>query len=124
MLKGSAQTELDILKLESQPVIIEPMRRGMAAEREFPVDHHHRTAVASSNRSQGNSGVRLPCSDHHRHAGFNDAALFRGDRRNYVAQVFHVIEANWGYHAKHRPHHSGGIQSSADHRVLYRNIET
>src|SRR5260370_37036837 len=122
VLKWAGQRGLDILEIESEAMVVEAMGRRMRVIGKLAADHKRRTLALRRNRSQGETCLRVAGADYHRHPWFDDAALFRRDGRDGVAQPFHVVEADRGYYAEQRPQDVSRIEPSAQTGFNHRDV--
>ena len=114
MLKRTRKSYFDIVEIETETVIVEAMGRCMRAIGEFAVEHKGCALPLHCNRSQGKTGLGIARTDYYRRLRLDDAALFRRDRRNRIAEILHVIEADRSDDAQKRMHYVGGIEAPAE----------
>src|SRR5581483_7320482 len=83
----------------------------------------HRAAALGRYRDERRARFVVAGSDHHRNFWLEDSALFRRDRGNRIAEIFHVIEADWSNHAQNRRHYIGRVQPAAEPGLDHGNID-
>ncbi len=100
-------------------------RRRYADRAERHVVHcpDERRAIVAARAMIASAASALHRADHDRHAGFDDAGLLRGDRREGCAEVLLMVERNRRDGARHGRQDVGRVETAAQSHFADRDVD-